>query len=303
MLFSLLVFLSILFVFSLADGYSDSFYLRFTSPRQQSLILGVSRAAQDLEPSVFNQIFAKGNKTNKFYNYSFSLGHSPYGYVYFTSIKKKIDPDVKDGVYILDVEPWTISSRTTNPNDSSKFEELNFALAKTNFVNIKPNIQYLFSCFDDPYIFILWYKFKHFATYLHNDGWLEVTVPMDSIAIKTRMDRKIKDYTTNYIPNFKFSQTRFHYFLETINFLKTHGKVYLVRLPVHPRILSLENELMPQFDSLIDNVSLKLNVVYFNFKDSSTNYQYTDGTHMYKASVGKLSEEIAREILESQNQK
>jgi hypothetical protein len=299
-LFSTGVAVSILLVFLMADGNSDAIYMRFTSPQQQSLILGASRAAQGLQPSVFNELFAKEHKSNLFYNYSFTIMHSPYGSAYFNSIQKKMKPDVKDGIYIVTVDPWSISSTTSDPDDSLHFEELHLAVAKTNYVNFKPNLFYLINCYDEPYYTILSRKYKHPPQFVHNDGWLEVNVPMDSISANKRLEKKIKDSWLNSLPKNKFSEVRLRYLIKIISFLKTHGKVYLVRLPVHERMLEIENSLMPQFDSLLTQESYKLNVDYFNFKNSSAKYSYTDGNHLYKTSGKELSAEIAKRILQSQ---
>lgn len=78
---------------SQADGSTDPFYIRFTTPQQESLILGTSRAAQGLQPKVFDSI-----SSLDIYNYAFTIGHSPYGKTYLNSIKKKIRENTKNGV-------------------------------------------------------------------------------------------------------------------------------------------------------------------------------------------------------------
>lgn len=60
-----------------ADGYTDPFYIRFTTPKQNNLILGTSRAAQGLQPDVFKDILE-----TDVYNYAFTVTHSPYGPTY-----------------------------------------------------------------------------------------------------------------------------------------------------------------------------------------------------------------------------
>ena len=72
-------------VFSLADGSTDAFYVKFTTPKQKALIIGSSRAAQGLQPAVINLVL----ENTHIYNYAFSRVHTPYGPAYFNSIKKK----------------------------------------------------------------------------------------------------------------------------------------------------------------------------------------------------------------------
>src|SRR6056297_1066943 len=129
--------LLILLVHFRADGYTDPFYLRFTSKKQNNLIIGTSRAAQGVLPGVLNKRLNKS-----FYNYSFTLGHSPFGPAYFNSICKKIDTSTKNGVFIVSVDPWSISSIATDPNDQKQFIENDLCVAKLTYVNMNPNFEY-----------------------------------------------------------------------------------------------------------------------------------------------------------------
>ena len=84
-LFSTILSAGFLSVFLFAGGKSDSYYLRFTSPRQHSMIIGTSKAAQDLQPSIMDPIVFPDEK-DAFYNYSFNIIDSPFGYIYLKSI-------------------------------------------------------------------------------------------------------------------------------------------------------------------------------------------------------------------------
>jgi hypothetical protein len=286
-------------VFFIADGRSDPFYLRFTSQRQSSLIIGTSRAAQGLQPAVFNKIFYK-NTGRQFYNYSFSLLDSPFGFAYYESIKKKLNPDTRDGIFVISVDPWSISSETKNPNDSADFAENKNFIGKTEYVNFDPNIPYLVQSYSEPYINILLKRKKKTALYLHEDGWLEVEVPMDSTAVAKNLEVKLAFYRKNYLPLYKLSSVRLNYLTKTIDFLQQHGRVYLVRLPVHKSMFEIENELMPGFDVKIDSIAKIKNVPYLNFRELKNEYQYVDGHHLYKTSGKEISALIAGWILQTQ---
>ena len=54
---SVLVLVSFVLVLTRADGSTDPFYTRFTTPRQNNLILGTSRAAQGVQPGILDSIF------------------------------------------------------------------------------------------------------------------------------------------------------------------------------------------------------------------------------------------------------
>ena len=74
-----------LFLGTYAGGNTDSFYKRFTSPRQSNLILGNSRSAQGILPH-----YMKSFNGEPFYNYSFTIFDSPFGDSYLSSVKNKL---------------------------------------------------------------------------------------------------------------------------------------------------------------------------------------------------------------------
>ena len=287
----------VLFLCFIADGKTDPYYLRFTTGKKSSLILGTSRAAQGLQPASFNSVLLP-NSTPSFYNYSFSLLDSPFGPAYLESIKKKLDPETKDGVFIVTVDPWSISATGDDFDNLVKFPENKGFIGKTKFVNINPNIPYLLQSFDEPFINI-WLKWrKPGFMYLHSDGWLEVNLKMDSTLFNISLTNKLKIYRDDYLPNYKFSKTRFEFLNKTISFLKEHGRVYLVRLPVHQDMFDIEDELMPDFDDKIKNIIASANVSYLNFKLLENSYHYTDGNHLYKTSGKEVSAKIAHWLIE-----
>ncbi len=236
LVFSSIVIICFVYVLSLADGYSDNFYLRFTTPKQHNLLLGTSRAAQGLVPAVFDKQLDK-----QFYNYSFTIGHSPYGPVYLESIKRKLIKDTKNGIFVIAIDPWSISSTSTNPNDSTKFRELNRCLDNTKIVDMNPNIIYLHNNFGESYYKLLFPKKRsnNRQVFLHDNGWLEVSVSMDSNIVDKRIIKKIKTYRKKNLKIFKFSSFRLSYLQKTINYLRKHGEVYIVRLPVHPKMIKI----------------------------------------------------------------
>jgi hypothetical protein len=291
-IFSLLLIVSFYLVLLKADGYTDPFYLRFTSPRQYSLIIGTSRAAQGIQPKILNQILSR----NDIYNYSFTVGHSPYGPTYLKSIKRKLQTDSKEGIFIVAVDPWSISCLGENPEDSTKFEELGLALSGTYFVNMKPNIPYLFKYYDKGF----WNLFvkPDSSLFLHDDGWFEVSVPMDSVTLEKRIEDKILDYRKNYLPAYKFSTIRYNYTIKTIEYLKKHGTVYLVRLPIHPLMMEIEQELMPDFNDKIQKISNAANVDYLDMTYLNQSFIFTDGNHLFKSSGIQATEIIGKWIIE-----
>lgn len=292
-LFVLAVVLSFGGILFLADGETDQLYLRFTSPRQENMIIGTSRAAQALQPAAMNDILDK-----KIFNYAFTISHSPYGPVYLKSIQRKLKPGTQDGVFIVCVDPWSISSETGNPNDSLNFREVNQALDNTWLVNMYPNPVYLLQHFDGKYIKLLNQPWNFME--LHKDGWLEVKLNNDTALFNKRLQVKLDDYTRYFLPTYKYSSLRFSYAIKTLDFLKQHGEVYLVRIPIHPEMQKIEDKLMPQFDSLMD-VLANHSTAYFDYKFLNDSLVYTDGNHIYKPSGTDLSRRLAKDIMKIKN--
>lgn len=273
---------------SLANGTTDPFYMRFTTPKQNNLIIGTSRAAQGLQPSIFDSILKKN-----MYNFAFTIAHSPYGPTYLEKIKTKLNQNEKSGVFIVTVDPWSISSRSVNPNDYKKFDELKLCLGNTVTVNMNPNVEYLFKNFDGQYLTLL--SKINTGMFLHDDGWLELSVKMDSISTKERLIEKVEDYTNNHLQTYQFSSYRTDYLLKTVSFLKKHGQVFLVRLPIHEKMMDIENQLMPDFEQKIEGV-IHIADGYYDFTTANNSYTYVDGNHLYKVSGRQVSMEIANLI-------
>ncbi len=272
-----------------ADGYTDPFYIRLTTPKQQNLIIGTSRAAQGLQPKYFKEILDVN-----IFNYAFTIAHSPFGNVYYESIKKKLNKNTKDGIFIITVDPWSISSWCDNPNDFNSFRENNLCLANTKIVDMYPNYEYLYKNLKGNYKSILFPPSKNM--FLHSDGWLEIkNIPMDSISKEKRINLKIKTYKNTHLPKTHISEYRLNYLLQTILYLKQYGKVYLVRLPIHPEMLKLENEITNDFNSIIKSAINKSDG-YLDLTPYNNKFQYTDGNHLYKNSGKKVSVIIANWI-------
>ncbi len=290
--FSVLFFLMAFGIFSLADGNSDGHYVKFTSPRQSSLILGTSKAAQGLQPKIMNHFLGRKD----IYNYSFTLGHSPYGPAYLESIKKKIKPDTQNGIFIVTVDPYSLSSQLKNPDDLASFRENGRFIEDIKFVNKNPNLEYLIWHYPKQYIYLITSKLNYVNDdFLHNDGWEEVNVSMKEEILKERISGKLKEYSKN-LSSYKFSQVRYLYLEKTIHFLQQHGKVYLVRLPVSKPFLEMENSVMLNFDHIMENLSINNNIPFLNFTAESSEYEYTDGNHLYKTSGAMVSQKIAKWI-------
>ena len=288
--------------FFIADGTTDAFYVRFTTPVQKSMIVGTSRAAQGIQPYVIDSILSK--EKLDIFNYSFTIAHSPFGPAYYESIKRKLNENSTGGKFIVAVDPWSISLEKASPDSVTHFPEDDLAVGKTQCVSCNPNFEYLLNSYNSPLAMVWMAKILIMlnlegkeSLLLHKDGWLEVSVSMDSAEVRKRIEKKIKEYETKEVPHFHLSSVRYDYLEKTIELFRKHGDVFLVRLPVHARMKYIEDSVCPQFDSLMNRLTERNNIPYLNYINDNADYEYTDGNHLYKDSGRRLSEKIGQYML------
>lgn len=288
-------------IFSFAGGTTDNYYRNFTSPRQNSMALGSSMAQFGIVPKVLNPILFK-NSEKKIFNYSFYLGTTYYGPVYLESAKKKLDPNTKDGIFILTVDPWLLSSDPENPESEQYFYENDDLLDEMRYVNMKPNIEYLLFHYDSQFINIInrWLDPSHM--YLHKDGWLESDPNRGPRSDYSQEDRETWQYelykNNDLIETHSPSNLRHEYLKETIRFFKKHGSVYLVRLPTHYLMERIEDKYEPNFDNRLKNLSEYENVRYFSFRNVEEDFRFYDLNHLMPKSAFKASKIIGKKISE-----
>jgi hypothetical protein len=129
---------------------------------------------------------------------------------------------------------------------------------------------------------------------LDNDGWLDVYTPLDSAFVKRKEAEIFESYRNKSIYQ-TGSESRIEYLDTIVEFLSNHGKVYVVRLPVHKKMLSIEQQYMPDFNNKISNALLK-SKGYLDFSTLDNEYSYTDGNHLTKTSAKEVTQHIGEWI-------
>ncbi|TYA56663.1 hypothetical protein [Formosa maritima] len=290
-----IIIISFLLIFFMADGSTDACYLKFTTGKQSALIIGSSRAAQGMHPKEFNAVL----KRNDIYNYAFSLHDSPYGKAYFESIKRKIDSSTKNGIFILEVNPWTVGVLKEANEEYNSFREADNFIDNTIFVTLNPNIEYLIESYHKSYINILKDRNKiglHETFFVENDGWLRVTIGTKGVSKDVRIKKKIEKYKKMLLNYQSNSEFRIKHLKKTINLLKQHGSVYMVRMPVINEILEIENELQSDFDEVMFKIAVDYELQYLNMMSKNNSYDYTDGNHLGISSGIHFSKNLAKII-------
>ncbi|GAB3848129.1 hypothetical protein GCM10028822_10520 [Hymenobacter terrigena] len=268
-------------------GGVDAFYGRFTSPPAGSLILGTSRAAQGIRPAVLAARLGRQFE-GPLLNYAFTLTHSPYGPAYLASIRRKLRPEVRNGLFILAVDPWSLS--LTGPEGT--FPEDQSFIGQLHQVSQNPNLPYLTRYQTKP-LYRLPLDFATATERLHPDGWLEVNIGTDSAQVRARTARKLQDYRL-LAASQHLSEGRLQALRQTIQFLKPHGRVVLVRLPVGASLLQLEQVYQPGFDQLMRQMAASFAVPYLDY--STQSYATTDGNHLQRAVSATFSQQLAADL-------
>jgi len=295
-LVSCIVFPFLVYIILFADGKIDRSYLKLTTGKQNSLIIGASRGAVGIKPSLFNDnnYYFEG----PLYNFCFIMNESPYGPGYLNAIKNKLHADTKDGLFILDVSPIVVSYKYTENTSESveKLWEADGFMNKLYFFNFNPNFDYILKSYAQPYYFMFMRRFISNMT-IKDDGWLEIkNIPMDSVNLNKRKQKCFHQYKTEFLLQHKFSKIRFNYLAETVKYLSHHGSVWVVRLPVDKTLYEMELNYMPDFDSKIEEMAKANNIKYINLVKDYESYHTYDGNHLYFKSAEAVTKEILKYV-------
>jgi hypothetical protein len=273
-------------------GGVDAFYGRFASPAAGSLVLGTSRAAQGIQPAVLAARLG-GQFDAPLLNYAFTLTHSPYGPAYLASIRRKLRPEVRHGLFIVAVDPWSLSAAgRMDIIDNEHFPENKSFIGQLREVSQSPNLAYLAHYQTKP-LYRLPLDFATATERLHPDGWLEVNIGLDSAQVRARTARKLLDYqklaATQHLAAGRLAALH-----QTIEFLKSHGRVVLVRLPVGSGLRALEQQYQPDFGRRMQQMAAAYSLQYLDY--STSPYATTDGNHLQKNASAAFSQQLAGDL-------
>jgi len=113
-------------------GRIGDIYPRIITPRQHSLVIGTSRAAQSVNPLILNECLEE-LYTPDLYNFAFHLDISSYNPYYVEAIRKKLLPyDGQKHYFILAVDPWSFDDGVVSPPELS-----------LRSVSSRPNLEFI----------------------------------------------------------------------------------------------------------------------------------------------------------------
>lgn len=280
----------------LRRGYVDAFYARFAAPPAGSLVLGTSRAAQGIKPGVLAAQL-KGYE-GPWLNYAFTLAESPYGPGYLSSIERKLAPGTRNGLFIVAVDPWSLSlPKKLLATKPLALPEARSMVSQLASVSQSPNLDYLAHYLHKPfYQLLLSADTAHVIERLHPDGWLEIALPpptANTALLRRRTVEKLATYR-KLAATSSFAKARYASLSATIRFLQKHGKVVLVRIPTGPEMAALEHQYQPDFDQQLLQLAGARGIPYLNYM--TLPYPTNDGNHITRQAAAQFSQRLAADI-------
>ena len=281
---------TLLMVLAVALGYLGVFccipagkigdvYPRVTTPRQRSLVIGTSRAAQGIDPDILNDRLRALYPAADLYNFAFHIDETTYNEIYYSAIMKKLtDDEGSGGLFILSVDPWA-------------FKRDNVILGEVDLQSVSscPNVEYLVRFFNRTWISPLP---THVC--INSSGRSVVTGIKRSPAL---IEQKLATYR-EMASHYAYSMTSEEVFVRLLDSLSRRGTVYAVRMPVAPEMMALEDLLMPGFSARMDSIAHAHGVRFLDFIREP--FETNDGNHLTKEEGDRFSEALAERILESE---
>lgn len=293
--FSVIVFATISLLLVKYGGYIDYFYIKFTTPKQHSFILGDSRSFQGIQPRIVNTTLQNQSFELPMFNYSFTITQAAYGPAYLESVKRKLDPNTNKGLFIISVNPWVLAQREADDFEKGIFMEANNPPHNMQWVDVNPNFEYVLKNFNYFHFRALFKKNSE----LHPDGWMEEhNLPKDSATFKKWKQNQYTIYN-GFLKRWKKCNYRLQSLQELIQFLNQHGTVILVRMPVDQTLQKIEYKFWPELDSQIEKIAKITCVPYFNLLKKYT-YKTYDGNHIDKYGGVAFTRDLCRLIIKCQ---
>lgn len=289
------------FMGQLARHFVNDNYSKFTH-QAPSLIIGLSRAHNGISPAILDSMLQSFPHQGEFLNFAFEKSQSPYGEVYLEAIKKKIPKNTTRGIFILGVSPasFTAPAYLTTAKDIKENDEKSL-IGKISELNKNPNYEYIRKGYGGSLYKALFPYNPQVTTVFHSNGWEEFKLYSGNYHVS---ENDVAKWTSQTMGGYKklmktnpevVSSYRLESYKQLIRYLKQHGQVLVVRMPVDPLVLSMEEQWWKEFNTEMTLISASFEVPYFDFSDA-TQYKTYDGSHLSSEYAKEFSVQLAKEI-------
>lgn len=277
------------------DPTIDDWYSKVSSPRQSSLVLGTSFSNYGIDPTAMQAVGLPVE--GRLYNFAFVNSLSSWGPAYFKAIEGKLDPKTKDGLFVLQVNPAGFKELVHPPRKGEEgLQESGGLLDRLWSFSGNPNWSYVVQNLDEPLWKFLWQRWTtNGYPRVTADGWTPQTVHNQTLDLQRNFP-PVMDYYRSDIGTKAFSPLRWRYFEKTVEFLRPHGTVVLLRLPSTVEHASIEDELMPDLDARVEVFARAQGAIFLNWKGQRGDYLTSDGAHLESRSAVRFSHDLAVEL-------
>jgi hypothetical protein len=282
----------------LSHRYVDPYYPKFTQ-EAGSLILGISRAGEDINPSVLEKTLDTIGINMPIINFAMFKYQSPYGDIYLEGIKKKLINQDKAGLFILSVTPGNFSAPKNMSVEDILEMDKKMTMGKIKNYTAYPNYDYIINCYEQPlYNSLFPQPFENQIA--HSNGWNEIVLETPSFSITKANMKYYKSFNEREYSRIakkeEIADYRLESFKKIIHYLKSRGRVFIVFLPAHEDILAIENKFWPDLQGTIVQIAKNTGVGYLDYSSSNADYLYYDGSHMESESANRFSRILSEDI-------
>lgn len=273
-----LLLLAVCFIM-LPVGRIGDIYPRIVTPRQQSLVLGTSRAAQAINPAILDSTLADIYSPG-IYNFSFHIDLSTYNEQYARATRLKLAPsDGQRNWFILTVDPWALKGDLEETNE-----------LRLRSVSRRPNLEFLCKHFQRG-----WFSPLPTHCYVNKRGRTEIDYKPQSERDRQRhIAQKMITYE-QMAQSYAYSKASELVLDSLIADLLSRGDVYLVRIPTSGAMLRIENRVCPDFSERMTRLARRHNVSFLDFT-ADTTFVTNDGNHLIQTEGNRFSLLLARAI-------
>jgi hypothetical protein len=266
--------------------------------RANSLILGGSRAGQGLAPQAFKNVL---ERHDVMLNFAFNAFYSPFGPAYLEAIRRKLDPTTEDGLFVISVNPGTLS----DPDTLDFLREEQYRFYELYNMNLNPNVEYMLRDMGaqrtgpiSPLVRLFGQKRRARQggeRIYHSDGWMAVP--------KGGKKRKDDEFPIKKEDRPVRNPLRIEYLKRTISFLQEHGQVVLVRIPAGEYFWENEPDVYPAFDEEMQAIADSFAIPYFNYHQQPYEFHDRIDHHLSDKGAWNFSIDLAEDIKVYQNSK
>ncbi len=287
-----------------------------------SMIFGTSRSAQGVNPAVLEQY---APHTGKWFNFSFTLGSSPWNEAYAGAIIEKIDCSIqsdKKSTFLFFVDPWALDERRGKGSvgwfskpwsfvcTPSLLGVLSYSQEKTNPLDVIS-----FGSGSD-FLSVFWSslprqilatirKSQSFPSLqgVQSNGWLPNVSIKTKEQIRQSIEEKLKEYQTKQIgENWPDSRN-----VESVSKVVHHiystyeqYDIILIRPPVTREMYELEQQLFPKANNTFLELARLNNVGFIDANKQWANnndFLYNDAHHLNTEGAKEFSKFLAEYLM------